>query len=102
MSITYRPLGKVRDLVQAIGLDISYAYDDLVFSDHSMFILQFENQNDYRLKLFFNTECNKQEAEIVEKKLKAEAKIAKLEIINSGLFELNQIDEKEELEIRFV
>jgi hypothetical protein len=37
----HRPLGVVTEIVESLGLGISYAYDDLVFLDHPDFLLQF-------------------------------------------------------------
>ncbi len=101
MTIPLMPLGKVRDIVQSTGLDISYAYDDLVFSDHSVFILRFDKENPERLYLYFNQDCNTEEAKLLEKRLLVSGKIGGFEVINSGLFSMKQTEGKEELEIKF-
>jgi len=101
MSIVFRPLGKVRELVQAIGFDVSYAYDDLVFSDHSLFILQFDDKNVQKIKLFFNSDCVASEAYRVEQLLVMEARVAGLDIELKGRFSLNQKEGTEELEVKF-
>jgi len=36
-----RELGLVRESLTAAGMDISYAYEDLVFLEHNGFLLQF-------------------------------------------------------------
>lgn len=36
-----KPLGKLKELVESVGMGISYAYEDLVFLDHNAFLLQF-------------------------------------------------------------
>lgn len=36
-----KPLGRVKDIVEAAGMTISYVYEDLVFIDHNAFLLQF-------------------------------------------------------------
>ncbi len=36
-----RPLGVLKELVESLGLAVSYAYEDLVFLDHPHFLLQF-------------------------------------------------------------
>ena len=56
-----RPLGKVTALLAELGLEVTYAYDDLVFVQHSAFILQFTD-DPVQLKLFINTECDPAEA----------------------------------------
>jgi hypothetical protein len=101
MSIVFRPLGKVREIVQAIGFDISYAYDDLVFSDHSLFILQFDDTILQKINLFFNSDCIETEVDRVKQLLITEASIAGFEIDAKGTFSLNQREGAEELEVRF-
>ena len=101
MSIQFRPLGKVREMIQSIGLDISYAYDDLVFADHSLFIIQFDDKKSNFLKLFFNVDCEAQELKRIEKLLGAEAQLAGLIIEKKGTFSLQQKVEEEELELTF-
>ena len=41
MSLPYRPLGTVKEMLEQIGMEVSYAYEDLVFLDHNRFLLQF-------------------------------------------------------------
>ena len=102
MNMSLRPLGKVRDIVQSTGLDISYAYDDLVFSDHSVFILRFDNRVHEKLYLHFNTECNREEAEIFEISIVNSGKIGGIEIIKDKNFVLKQKEGKEEIDIEFL
>ena len=96
-----RPLGKVRDLVESIGFDISYAYDDLVFSDHSMFILRFDDKDPRNLYLYFNKECEEQEALKVGLNVINAGKVGGFKVLNSGHFEVYQAEDKEELSIKF-
>lgn len=39
--IPYRPLGLVKTLLEGIGLEITYAYEDLIFLQHNPALLQF-------------------------------------------------------------
>ena len=41
MSLPFRPLGTVKEMLEQIGMDISYAYEDLIFLEHNHFLLQF-------------------------------------------------------------
>jgi hypothetical protein len=102
MKIPFRPLGEVRDIVQTTGLDISYAYDDLLFSDNSVFILRFDNDVDKKMYLYFNSDCNSVEAGILEKRLKTAGKIGGFEISKAGLFTLEQLSDKEEIQVKFL
>jgi len=56
-----KPLGKITAILADLGLEVTYAYDDLVFVQHSAFLLQFTDQPNV-LKLFTNSECDPKEA----------------------------------------
>lgn len=59
-----KELGKVTAILADLGLEVTYAYDDLVFIQHSAFLLQFTN-DPKTLRLFTNTECNPKESNSV-------------------------------------
>ena len=41
MALPYRPLGTVKQMLEELGVDITYAYEDLVFIQHNPILLQF-------------------------------------------------------------
>lgn len=51
------PLGTVKTIVEAAGMGISYAYDDLVFLEHNSFLLQFTD-NDHEVTIHLNSEAD--------------------------------------------
>ena len=102
MNNLIKPLGKIRELVLETGLDISYAYDDLVFSEHSVFVLRFNELIPEKIHVYFNSDCIPEEAADIEKKLINAFKSGGFEPEVSGLFELKQIPDKEEIEIKFL
>lgn len=59
-----RPLGKITAILADLGLEVTYAYDDLVFVQHSAFMLQFADEST-KLKLFIHMECDPKEADRV-------------------------------------
>lgn len=59
-----RPLGKITATLADLGLEVTYAYDDLVFIQQSAFLLQFTDQPKI-LKLFTNAECDPTEANAI-------------------------------------
>jgi hypothetical protein len=101
MTIPYRPLGKIDNIVRSTGLEMSYAYDDLVFSDHSVFILRFDDKVTTHLHLYINTECDKKEALLFENQLRNASEIEGLTIETLGSFTINQLEGKNEVEIHF-
>ena len=101
MTIAFRPLAEVKMMLEEIGSDVSYAYDDLVFVEHTAYLIQFDDENPQNLKLFFNTEINKVESTRIQVRLLEAAKRRKFKLLNSGYFSLKQKDDSEELDILF-
>jgi hypothetical protein len=60
-NIPYRPLGIVKNIIESLGAEISYVYEDLIFIKHNHFLLRF---GDVGEKMFFhrNEEIPKEEA----------------------------------------
>lgn len=58
---TERPLGEITAILAGLGLEVTYAYDDLVFVQECAFLLQFTD-DPATLKLFTNTECDPAQA----------------------------------------
>jgi hypothetical protein len=51
------PLGTVKTIVEAAGMGISYAYDDLVFLEHNSFLLQFTGHG-HEVTIHVNSEAD--------------------------------------------
>jgi hypothetical protein len=83
MEHSLRPLGTVVQLLEELGHEVTYAYDDLVFVDDNDFLLQFENSGP-ALNLFFNQSCQKKNAENVEQSIIPAADKKGLSIIKKG------------------
>ena len=70
MSSKERPLGEVIEVLEKIGAEISYAYDDLVFVNHSAYLIQFgEKHKD--INIFYNKECTEADVAVFKKDLEA-------------------------------
>jgi len=102
MTIPFRPLGKVMEMASSTGLDISYAYDDLAFSDHSVYIIRFDDQLPDLLHIYFNHDCEENTVIETKKKLIESSALNKLCIHFAGKFILDSIHESEELKIEFI
>ncbi|MBN1499670.1 MAG: hypothetical protein JW982_05935 [Spirochaetes bacterium] len=82
------PLGEVSKSLEEIGYEVTYAYNDLVFIEHSPFILRFDLEDVrtvhfYAHNSFDETEKNKYFSDVNDKLNKSSFKI-----IMSGTFEL--------------
>lgn len=61
MEIKYRPLGIVKEVLESLGAEVSYAYEDLVFVKHNHFLLQFGDVGE-ELYFYKNTEIKADES----------------------------------------
>lgn len=59
--MTLRPLGRVMTVLESIGLEVTYAYDDLLFVQHGALLLQFAEDPE-TLDLYVNETCDPEEA----------------------------------------
>ena len=57
-----KPLGVVKEILESIGIGISYAYEDLVFVDNNAFLLQFTDRKNM-LILHVNAESDENQVE---------------------------------------
>lgn len=99
-EVIERPLGLVTALLADCGLEVTYAFDDLVFVQHSAFLLQFTDEPK-SLKMYINTESEQPIAEQVGQKIiDAHAEKA-FSIMLAGKFIITENDD-ETINIEFV
>ncbi len=97
----YRDLEKVRTIIQeATGLEVAYAYDDLVFPDHTAFIIQYHASDDTRFIYYHHTDCIPSEEKQLFKKLQASFEKQGCSLSSKSAFQLEQ--KGEHVEIQFV
>lgn len=100
MTTPLRPLGTVMQLLEELGHEVTYAYEDLVFINHNDFLLQFASTGQV-LHLFFNRECPRTEAETIEQSIIPAADRKGLSIVRKGEYTMSGSEEEEDLKIRF-
>mgnify|MGYP003347576397 CR=1 FL=1 len=84
-----RPLGTVMELIEKLGHEVTYAYEDLVFINHNDFLLQFCSEPNM-LDLFFNTESDAREVEDITAKMLPEALQMGLTVRRKGTYTMNE------------
>ncbi|MCF8382706.1 MAG: hypothetical protein K9G39_03780 [Chlorobium sp.] len=99
MEQSLRPLGTVMQLLEELGHEVTYAYEDLVFVNHSDFLLQFGETGSV-MHLFFNSDCPKKNADSIEESLIPAADKKGLSISKKGRYSLSEQPD-ENLQIRF-
>ncbi|HIP83467.1 MAG TPA: hypothetical protein EYH19_07850 [Desulfocapsa sulfexigens] len=95
-----RPLGTVKEILESAEMNISYAYEDLVFLDHNAFFLQFTDK-EQEVLIHINEEAV--EDEIVQDLalLQKKAEENKMIFSKAGYYRLSQADE-ENINIEFL
>lgn len=101
-KIIFYELEKVRFIIRdATGLDISYAYEDLVFAEYGVFMLQFDPADERNLLCWFNRESDLPSRRKMLKSLALSAGLNTMKIEYKGTFEMNQQDGKGEIFLKF-
>ncbi|QIA09380.1 hypothetical protein [Draconibacterium halophilum] len=99
--MNYRDLEAVRQIVDnATGLEITYAYEDLVFPDNGAFIIQFDESNTDNLFCYFQEGCNPKDQKNIFASLVNETTKMKATMELKGAYTLEQQDEN--IQIKFL
>ena len=102
LNIDLKPLGRVRNMIQAVSLDISYAYDDLVFVEPNAFLIRFDLKDPSKIYIHFNVDCEEGEATRLLKALSQLATKEGLILVEECKYDMSSNEETEEIELRFV
>ena len=101
-KIEFYNLEKVRFIIKdGSGLDIAYAYEDLVFSEHGILIFQFDINSTSTFFCWFNKDCIEKDRITLLNSLIKSAVLNKTEIIYKGKFEMTQ-KENEQISVNFI
>ena len=102
-EVKFYELEKARFIIKdATELDVAYAYEDLVFSEHGIFILQFDKKKADSFICWFNKDCLETERHLIFKSLTNTASLNKIKLVYQGKFEMIQKDGEKEIDIKFI
>lgn len=102
MSSFLRPFGIVKEVVEAVGTNISYNYDDLVFIENNPYLVQFSNETDKVCYIFFNEDIDKGAAVDLTRRLQNEGFKRELDMQVKGYYKMEPNEETKELNIQFI
>jgi hypothetical protein len=95
-------LGRVQNAIQeATGLEVTHAYQDLVFVEHSAFLIQFDATDLKRFICHFNQECPVEDREKLLPRIQAAAIQNGLTCMEGKIFTLEQVPDQEDIRIQF-
>ncbi len=99
MSLPYRPLGILTEVIESMGLDVTYAYDDLVFIEHNAFLLRMGEKGE-DIHLYFNEESEEDKRPLVAEQLTELASKRGFHILQSGTYVMKPRQD-EQVDIHF-
>ncbi len=83
------PLGKVKTIVEALGTDITYAYEDLIFVEHNGFLLQF-TESDQEILVHSNSEADQATVADDIKRLRQIASGQGIQVLNGDIYTVDE------------
>lgn len=99
MDVPYRPLGLIMEAVEQMGLEVTHAYEDLVFIEHNAFLLRMGSEGT-QVHLYFNEDCEPDQRDPLHEQLSAFGAEYGLKILRSGTYTMEQ-REDEQVDIHF-
>lgn len=100
MAEYFRPLGLVKEMVNSMGLEVTYAYEDLVFVEHNAFLLQFDDEKQL-VALHINSECPAGEEEGVKATAVSAAAGVELPLEIRGRYTIETDEANESFSVHF-
>lgn len=99
MTVPPRPITRVLQMLEPLGLEVTHMYEDLVFVDRNAFLLRFEEKGE-NITLFFNADATPADRIPVLESVSTTGKTQGLTITCGGTFTMTQRDD-EQIDIRF-
>ncbi len=93
-------LGVVKETVEAIGMGVSYTYEDLIFLDHNALLLQFTDESD-KVLVHINQEADTEPIPAIIAALKQAALEREMTFLDGSTYALTQ-GEDEQINIEFI
>ena len=84
-----KQLGKVTAVLADLGLEVTYAYDDLVFVQDCAFLLKFTEEHD-ELLLYVNTDCDPEVANPMGAEIVLAMDKQSISMLGSGRYSLEE------------
>ncbi len=102
-KVPFYELEKVRFIIKdSCGLEIAYAYEDLVFSEHGLFIIQFDKNKSNVLYCWFNKDRMDADRYSMFKSLTSSSNLNGMKISYKGKFEMKQKEGEEQISLKFI
>jgi hypothetical protein len=102
-KIRFYDLDKARFLIKdATGLEVAYAYDDLIFAENAVFIFRLSSDNPNAIECFFNVDCYDENRVAMLASLNASAELNQLVLHYGGKFKLIEKTGQDSFDLMFL
>ncbi len=101
MTVPFRPLGLIREVIDSTGLEITHVFEDLVFIEHNTFLLQMGDRGE-EVRLYFNSESTVALRDDIARRLAEEGGKQGLNIERLGTFRVTQEEGSAHFDLEFL
>jgi hypothetical protein len=95
-----KPLGIIKEMLDGIGIEITYAYDDLIFVEHNAFLLQMGKSGE-DVRLYFNTDSSMEKRDDITNLLKECGRQYRFIVDRKGTYTVSQNKCEEDFQLHF-
>lgn len=85
----------------ATGLDIMYAYENLVFSEHGLYVFETDSKKLNEIHCYFNIDFEKSKQLLFLEKMILSASLNGMVLLNKGTFEMTQNPDGQSVSLMF-
>ena len=100
MGPPLKPLGIIKEMLNGIGFEVTYAYDDLIFIEHNAFLLQMGKSGE-DVRLYFNTDSTMDKRVDITNLLKECGRQYRFLVDRKGTYTVVQNEHHEDFQIQF-
>ncbi|MDR3630709.1 MAG: hypothetical protein P4L42_10265 [Desulfocapsaceae bacterium] len=100
MGIPLKPLGIIKEMLDGIGFEVTYAYDDLIFIAHNAFLLQMGSTGE-EVGLYFHTDSSPDKRDDITNLLKECGRQYRFAVDRKGTYTVSQNTSGEDFQLCF-
>jgi hypothetical protein len=100
MGPPLKPLGIIKEMLDGIGFEITYAYDDLIFIEHNAFLLQMGKSGE-DVHVYFHTDSSMEKRTDITNLLKECGRQYRFMVDRKGTYTVSQNNHQENFQLQF-
>lgn len=101
MSLPFRPLGMIKNLIDNTTFEITYVYEDLIFIEHNDFLLQMGEEGE-QLYIRFNVDTSAEEYPAILEELQSKGEAMGFSVQEYGGYRMSQEEGEENFQLELI